>query len=184
MKRLLFAMAFGFGLAGPLQGQPVAPPLNPSLDCPLEGVSAEQRTLAAAASSQQLTDAPTDGEQRGRAALDAVLANLPRCAESARWTENQRNLAHQYVLMRLAREDMLRRYAAQNVDLGFIDQAVTATPAGSPPPFDDLVARVRAQGVGEDRPDSAGDIVYIYMTLVYHVAEIRAGFADPNFQLR
>jgi hypothetical protein len=184
MKRLLFAMTLGFGLAARLQGQPAALPANPSLDCPLEGMSAEQRTLAASASSQQLTDAPADGEQRGRAALAAVLANLPRCAQSGRWTDNQRNLAHQYVLMRLAREDMLRRYAAQNVDLGFIDQAVAATPAGSPPPFDALVARVRAQGVGDDRPDSAGDIVYIYVTLAYHIAEIRAGFADPNFQLR
>ena len=182
MQRLLLIAATISLMATPLRAQTATPPAASTLDCPLEGISVEQRTLAGAAGSQQLTDAPADGEQRGRAALDTILANLPRCAAAGRWTENQRELAQQYVLMQLAREDMLRRYAVQNVDLSFIDAAVAATPAGSPPPFSELEARVRAQGVTDDRPDSPGDIVYIYMMLVYQTAAIRAGFADPNFR--
>lgn len=183
MKRVVILAAIGCALASPLGAQPAALP-NPSLDCPLEGSAMEQRVLAMAAASQQLTDAPAELPQGAPAALEAVLANVARCAATHRWTGNQRELARGYVLIRLTRDEMVRRYAAQNVDLSFIDQMATAGRPGEPPPFETMVARVRAQGVGDDRPDSAGDIVHIYMTLVYRMGEIRARFADPDFIMR
>ena len=65
-------------------------------------------------------------------------------------------MAQEYVLIVLALEDMRRRYAAQNVDLSVLDNAL---------PFEEQVARVRGQGVTGDRPDSAEDIVFIYRSL-------------------
>lgn len=183
MKRVA-AFAFGFVLAAPAFAQAPPPSAFTSPDCPLYGIPENEMTLAASAASQQLTDAQASDDSRSRAALDIILSNVPECARAGRWTENQRELARQYVLMRLSREDMLRRYDAQNVDLRFIDLAVAAAQAGTPPPFEELVARVRAQGVGDNRPDSAGDVTYIYMNLAYRMAEIARGFADPNFQLR
>ena len=163
--------------AMPLCAQPAAPPSDAPFACLFDGATAEQRALAGAAASQRLTDAPQDGEQRGGAALDSILTALPRCAETGHWTQDQRELAQHYILAQLAREDMRRRYAAQGVDLAFLDEARTAT-------FDDLVARLRAQGVTGDRPDSAQDIVFIYLELARHVDEIRGGFANSNYQPR
>jgi hypothetical protein len=183
MQRLLLAAATALIMAWPLLAQPAASSAHSELDCPFEGVSAEQRGLAASAGAQRLTDVPTDGEQRGGAALAAILANVARCMETRRWSQNQRGLALRYVLMQLTREDMLRRYDVQSVDLRFIDEAVATSQPGVEPPFDAFVARVRAQGVGDNRPDSAGDIVYIYMMLAYQTAEIRAHFADPSYRL-
>lgn len=180
--RLALAVLLALINASPLRAQQGAAPSAPTIDCPFEGVSLEQRMLAASAGSARLTDAPEDGEERGGVALDAILANVPRCAEAGRWSESQRQLALHYLLAQLGREDMLRRYAAQNVDLSFIDTALAATPAGSQPPFAEFEARIRAQGIGDDRPDSPGDIAYIYMMLVYQAEMIRAGFTDPNFR--
>lgn len=171
-------------MAGPLAAQSDAPTPDAAMECALRGLSAEQRALVASGGSQQLTDVPAESETQARAALDRVTANVRRCTETSGMTENQRQLAFFYTLMRLTREDMLRRYDAQHVDLRFIDEAVAAAPAGSAPPFDALVARVQAQGVGDNRPDSAGDIVYIYMVTVMQAAEIRTRFADPNFTIR
>jgi hypothetical protein len=183
MKRLILA-ALAAAVTWPLAAQSAPPSPDAMATCALQGLSAEQRALAASSGSQQLTGAPTESETQARALLDTVSANVRRCADASRLTEGQRDLALQYTLMQLTREDMLRRYHAQNVDLRFIDEAVAASRTGATLPFDDLVARVRAQGVGDDRPDSAGDIVYIYMMLVYQLAEIRTGFADPNFRLQ
>lgn len=179
MKRFVLAVT---AIAWPLAAQP---PAHPQLDCPFEGVATEQRALAVSAAAQQLTDVPPTGDaQRSQAALDAILANVPRCAQARRWTTNQSELARAYVLMQLTREEMLQRYDAQNVNLRFIDEELMAARPGEPPPFEAWVSRVRAQGVGDNRPDSAGDIVHIYMTLAYQIGAIRTGFADPNFQLR
>ncbi len=183
MSRLATALAIGWALAGPLCAQPAAPSAHSSPDCPLYGIPENERMLAASVASQQLTDVPASDEERGRVALDIILSNVPRCADAGRWTPNQRELAQQYVLMQLTREEMLRRYDAQSVDLRFIDEAVATAQPAVEPPFDAFVARVRAQGVGDNRPDSAGDIVYIYMMLAYQTAEIRAHFADPNYRL-
>lgn len=183
MQRLAILAGLGLTFA-PAVAQPPPPHVFSSPDCPIYGVAENQMILAASAASQQLTDVPAADEARSRAALEAILANVAECAQAGRWTENQRELARNYVLMRLTREDMLRRYDAQNVDLRFIDLAVAAAQAGTPPQFDTLVARVRAQGVGDDRPDSAGDVTYTYMTLVHQLAQIVRGFADPSFQLR
>ncbi len=163
----------------PAPAQPAAASTaDAPFNCALENVAADARALAGAAASQRLTDVPADGEQRGGSALDAIVAALPRCAESGRWTEAQREIAHQYVLFQTAREDVRRRYAAQNVDLTFIDQTIATTTAGSPPPFEEMVARVRAQGVGDNRPDSAGDIVFIYLELGMQAEAMRAAFAE------
>lgn len=183
MKRLIFVL-FASAMAAPLAAQPAAPSPDAAMECALQGMSAEQRALVASGGSQELMDVPAERAAEARAALDAVQANVRRCTQASGMTENQRQLALYYTLMRLTREDMLRRYDAQNVDLRFIDEAVAATPAGSPPPFEQLVARVRAQGVGDDRPDSAGDIVYLYMVTVMQAAEIRTRFGDPNFTIR
>lgn len=183
MRRLTTLLAIGWALAGPLRAQPAAPPTDPSLDCPLYGIPENERMLAASAASRRLTDVPAGDEQRGSVALDIILSNLPRCAEAARWTENQRELAQQYLLFQLAREDMRRRYAAQNVDLGFIDAAVAAGPRAMLQ-FDTLVGRVRAQGVTGSRPDSAEDVTFIYLELARQAEEIRRGFSDPQFRPR
>ena len=184
MKRLVFLIAAAAIHNAPAGAQP-APASAAPFACLFEGVTAEQRALAGAAASQQLTDVPADGRQRGGAALEAILAALPRCATSGRWTEAQREVAHQYVLFQTAREDVRRRYAAQNVDLSFIDEAIaSATPAGLPLTFDALVARVRAQGVTDDRPDSPGDIVFIYLELGMQAEAMGAQFNAPNSQRR
>lgn len=184
MTRFTVLAGLCFLLVAPAVAQAPPPSAYSSPDCPIYGVPESEMILAASAASQGLTDVPAPDEARSRAALDTILANVPECAEAGRWTQNQRELARNYVLMRLTREDMLRRYDAQNVDLRFIDLAVAAAQAGTPPPFDELVARLRAQGLGDGRPDSAGDVAHIYMTLVYQMAQIVSGFADPNFQLR
>jgi hypothetical protein len=168
--------------SSPLRAQPAAPSDGP-YSCLFEGVNAEQRALAGAAASQQLTDVPPDGQQRGGAALAAIIASTPRCAEAGRWTPDQRELARHYALAQLAREEMRRRYAAQNVDLSFIDGGVTAV-AGAPPTFEQLVARVRAQGVTGDRPDSAEDIAFLYLELAAQAEALKAGFSDSNLNRR
>ncbi len=167
----------------PLGAQPAGPAPDPRFDCLLEGISAEQRMLAASAGSpQEFTAVPGEEEQQSRAVLAAIAANAPRCAARAGWTENQRELALQYTLMQLTRDGMIRRYAAQNVDLAYIDEAVAAAPSEGPVPFEAMVARMRAQGVGDNRPDSAADIVWLYMMLVGQSAEIRLRFDDPTFR--
>lgn len=184
MQRFVpLAILLACAVTAPLRAQPAAAATD-ALACLFAGVTPEQRALAGAAASQRLTDVPADGERRGGAALDSILAALPRCAEAGRWTEARRDMAHQYVLLQTAREDVRRRYAAQNVDLSFIDDAIVAMPARASPSFDSLVARVRAQGVGDDRSDSAGEIVFIYLELSMNAEAIRAGFADPGFRLR
>ncbi len=156
MKWLLAVLALATWTVAPtLRAQPAASFGVPSL-CLLEGVTAEQRALAGPAALQRLTDVPADGEPRGGSALAAILTALPRCARAGRWTEAQRDMAQEYVLIVLALEDMRRRYAAQNVDLSVLDNAL---------PFEEQVARVRGQGVTGDRPDSAEDIVFIYRSL-------------------
>jgi hypothetical protein len=182
MKRLMLLAAAALLNPCLLGAQPAGGAPDPRFDCLLEGISAEQRMLAASGASQQLTDVPAEDEQRSRTALDAVAANAPRCAASAGWTENQRELALQYTLLQLARDDMIRRYAAQNVDLTFIDEALAAASPEGPVSFEDLAARMRAQGVGDNRPDSAEDIVYIYGMLAAQSAEIRLRFDDQNFR--
>jgi hypothetical protein len=185
VKRLVAILAISVAVSPPLWAQAAAPPSDGPLTCLLEGMSAEQRALAGSAASQLLGDVPPgDGEQRDPTMLNGVLPSLTRCAEAGRWNEAQRERAREWALVRLAREDMQRRYAAQNVDLTFIDEALAATPAESPAPFDALVTRMRAQGVADDRPDSAADIVYIYLMLRAHAEEIRAEFAGPNPQPR
>jgi len=182
MRRVALAVALALIVAMPLRAQPVAPPPDPSLNCVLDAVPAEQRRLAGPAASQRLTDAPEDVPQLSAAALDTIRAALARCAEASHWTENQRELALQYTLMQLTRDDMIRRYAAQNVDLTYIDEMVATAQPNVALPFEAIVARLRAQGVGDNRPDSAEDIVYIYTMLVAGSAATRAGFADPNFR--
>ena len=118
------------------------------------------------------------GGQRGGAALDAILAALPRCGEAGRWNEGQREMAELYVMTQLGREEMLRHYAAQNVDLTFIDAMVAAATPDSPPPFEEMAARVRAQGVTGERTDSAEDIAYLYLELMARAEAILAGFPD------
>jgi hypothetical protein len=182
MRRIAIAASLVSLMASPAPAQPAGPAPDPRFDCLLEGISAEQRTQAGYGGGEQFTDVPSEDEQRSRAAVEMIAANARRCAAAARWTENQRELALQYVLMQLSREAMIRRYAAQNVDLTYIDAAVAAAPPEGPVPFEAMVARMRAQGVGDSRPDSASDIVYIYMMTVGLSAEIRANFDDPNFR--
>ena len=170
---LLFAAA-----AAPVGAQPAPPPADSPLACLFVDVAAGQRALAAPAALQRLSGAPEDGEQRGGAALDAILAALPRCAERGRWNESQREMAHLYVMTQLGREEMLRHYAAQNVDLTFIDGMVAAATPDSPPPFEEMAARVRAQGVTGERTDSAEDIAYLYLELMARAEAILAGFAE------
>jgi len=186
MKRFLLVTALAVTMMPPLRAQPVAAPSDAPFTCLFEGVTAEQRALAGPAASRRLTDAPADGEQRGGAALDAILAALPRCAEAGRWTATQRDMAQHYVLAQLGREDMRRRYSAQNVDLSFIDSTIAnAMPAGGPPPpFEEMVARVRAQGVTGQRPDSAEDIVFIYLEMAGQAEAMKSMFADRNLNGR
>lgn len=166
---LLFVAA-----SAPVGAQPADSPLA----CAFAGVAAEQRALAASAALQRLTGAPEDGEQRGGAALDAILAALPRCGEAGRWNEGQREMAELYVMTQLGREEMLRHYGAQNVDLTFIDAMVAAATPDSPPPFEEMAARVRAQGVTGERTDSAEDIAYLYLELMARAEAILVGFPD------
>lgn len=170
--------AFLFMLASAAaSAQPLASSADGPLSCLFDEVTAEQRTLAAPAALQRLSDFPPDGEARGGAALDAILASLPRCAESGRWSEDQREMAELYLMAQLGREEMRRHYAAQNVDLSFIDESLRAA-ATEPPRFDELVARLRDQGVTDDRPDSAGDIVHLYLELAAMAEAIPADFAE------
>jgi hypothetical protein len=167
-------------MAPPLCAEAAPPPSDGPLACLFEGMNAEQRARAGAAASRQLTDAPPGGDEHQDAALLDAALPLARCAQAGQWNEAQRERAREWALVQLTREDMRRRYAAQNVDLAYIDEAMAAVPAGSQPQFDALVARMRAQGVGDDRPDSAGDIVYIYLALWAHAREIEAEFAGPG----
>ena len=182
MKRVALATALALTVTAPLRAQSVAPMHDPSLNCVLDAVPADQRVLAGPAASQQLTDAPEEAPELSGAALETIRAALSRCAETSHWTENQRELALQYTLMQLTRDDMIRRYAAQNVDLTYIDQMIAAAQPNTAFPFEAMVARMRAQGVGDNRPDSAADIVWLYMMMVAQSAKIRANFADPNFR--
>jgi hypothetical protein len=43
-----------------------------------------------------------------------------------------------------------------------------------------MVARVRAQGVGDNRSDSAGDIVFIYLELGMQAEAMKAAFAEAG----
>ncbi|MGQ0661165.1 hypothetical protein [Sphingosinicella sp.] len=183
MKRLLLVAALAITMMPPLRAQPAAAPSDAPFTCLFEGVTAAQRALAGPAASQRLTDAPADGEQRGGTALDAILAALPRCADAGRWTATQRDMAQHYVLAQLGREDMRRRYAAQNVDLSFLDGGMVAA-GGSPPSFEQLVARVRAQGVTGQRPDRAEDIVFIYLEMAGQAEAMKSMFADRNLNGR
>lgn len=184
MKRFALVFTAGFALGFPVLAQPAAPPADPSLACPLQGLPAEHRDAAITEASRDLLGTEATAEAPRRAAYEALQASARRCAATHRWTENQGNVAFQYALMQLAREGMVRRYAAQNVDLSFIDPAVEALARGSEPPFADFVTRLRAQGLGDNRPDSAEDVAYIYTMLLFQMLETRGRFADPNFQLR
>ena len=183
MRRFGLAAILASILAPPGGAQPAPSASDAPFTCLFERLTAERRAQAGPAASQRLTGAPADGEQSGGAALDAILAALPACAATGRWTEAQRESAGQYVLVQLAHEDMRRRYAGQNVDLSFIDDAVAAGPRAMLQ-FDALVGRVRAQGVGDNRPDSAEDVTFIYLELARQAEEIRRGFSDPQFRPR
>lgn len=184
MKRVVLIAALGAALSFPARAQPLAPPANPALACPIEGLPAEQRDAAIAEASRDLLGTEATAEEPRRAARDALAASARRCTTTRGWTERQGNVAFQYALLQLAREGMIRRYAAQHVDLSFIDSAVEGLTRGVEPPFQSFEARLRAQGLGDDRPDSAGDVAYIYMMLVFQLMEARGRFADPAFQLR
>lgn len=177
MRGIGAAFLLSVAAAAPVGAQP-APPADSPLACLFGDVAADQRALAAPAALQRLSGAPEDGEQRGGAALDAILAALPRCAESGRWNESQREMARLYVITQLGREEMLRHYAAQNVDLAFIDGMVAAATPDSPPPFEEMAARVRAQGVTGERTESAEDVAYLYLELMARAEAILAGFAE------
>jgi hypothetical protein len=164
-------------VAQPADAQRAGPASDSPFACIFEGVNSDQRAMAASAASQRLTDAPSDGAQRGGAVLDALLGALPRCAAAGRWTETQRDMAQLYVLAQLAREDMRRRYAAQSVDLGFLDEVALAPLGASMPSLDEMAARIRAQGVTGDRPDSAEDIAFIYSALARQAEGARMAFA-------
>lgn len=182
MNRVAVLIIAGWALSAPAFAQPGVVPPHPELDCPRAGVSVAQWT-AATASATQLLQGAAEAAQ-ARAALAPILASVRRCADSRRWSANQSVHAEQYALMQLSYQDMRQRYAAMNVNLDFIDEAVAAAPAGEALPFDSLVARAEAQGLRGPRPDSAADVVYIYMMLVAQLQAIRTGFADPNFLLR
>jgi hypothetical protein len=182
MKRVVALIMAGWALTRPASAQPGVVQPHPELDCPRQGVSAAQWG-AATASATQLLQGSAEAEQ-ARAALEPVLASVRRCGDSRRWNANQRTHAEQYALMQLSYQDMRQRYAAQHVSLDFIDEAVAMAPTNQALPFDALVARAQAQGLTGARPDSAADVVYIYMMLVAQLRAIRAGFADPSFQLR
>lgn len=147
--------------------------------CLFADLTAERRALASSTASTRLTDMPEESDAGSEAALEAILARRAGCGDAGGWTEGQREMADHYVHAQLAREYFRRHYAAQHVDLGFLDTVATA-PESAMPPFDDLVARVRAQGVGDDRPDSAGDITYLYLMLAHHAEEMKANFAVPG----
>jgi hypothetical protein len=184
MKPLLAIVFLSVAAAAPLWAQAPPPPSDGPLACLFEGMNAEQRALASTEIERLIAHAPPhDGDHPDLAIFDSVLP-LARCAQAGHWSEAQRERAFEWALVRLQREDMQRRYAAQNVDLTYIDAALAATPEGSRPPFEALVARMRAQGVGDHRSDSAGDIVYIYMMLWGQAREIRAEFAGPDPQPR
>lgn len=180
MRGIGAAFLFFVAAAAPLGAQPAPSPAGSSLACLFEGVTPEQRAQAGPAASYRLSEFPADGEQRGGAALDAILASLPRCAEAGRWTETQREMAHLYLMAQLARDEMRRHYAAQNVDLTFIDAMAAAATPDSPPPFEEMAARVRAQGVTGERTDSAEDIVYLYLELTVRAEAIPAVFAEAG----
>ena len=152
--------------------------------CLFQGVAPDRRTQASLAAAYRLTDGPEDGELRGGAALDSILGSVTRCGDASRWTAGQREMAQLYVLAELAREHLLRHYAAQQVDLGFLDAVLTSPPDAPRPSFDELAGRVRAQGVTGARPDSAEDIVYIYVSLAQQAEAMKAGFAVPGSSAR
>lgn len=195
MKRFALTILLASIAAWPSLAQPLATAPDPRFDCLLEGISAEQRQMAASGDRAELVDAAADeaalnraiaagaeAEARRSAAVEAIAANARRCGAAAGWTDNQRELALQYVLMQLTREDMIRRYAAQNVDLTFIDTALATARPDQPLPLDALAARLRAQGIADERPDSPADIVYIYLMIAAQSAEIRRRFDDPTFR--
>jgi hypothetical protein len=173
-----------FATVQPGDARPVVTPASVADDgpyaCLFVELTAERRALASPAASTRLTDMPEENNRQSEEALDAILARVAGCGDAGGWTVGQRGMAEHYVLAQLAREFFRRHYAAQRVDLGFLDD-VAAIPQGNPmPEFDGLVARLRAQGVADDRPDSAGDIVYLYMMLAQHAEEMKASFAVPG----
>lgn len=182
--RAIGALLLAMATMAPAGAQPASSSAEAPLSCLFEGVTAEQRTLAGPAALQRLSDFPADGDERGGTALDAILAALPRCAEAGGWTETQREMAELYLMAQLARDGMRRHYAAQNVDLTFIDAIVAAATPDSPPPFEEMAARVRAQGVTGERTDSAEDIVYLYLELTVRAEAIPGMFAEAGAQPR
>src|SRR5262245_61253318 len=119
MTRFALVVWLAAALASPAFAQPAVPTADPSLACPLAGLPAEHRSAAIAEASRDLLGTSADNEPARRAAHEALAASARRCAATHRWTENQGNVAFQYALMQLAREGMVSRYAAQNVDLAF-----------------------------------------------------------------
>jgi hypothetical protein len=177
-------IAVALATAQPGGAPPLATPA-PVVDdgpytCLFADLTAERRALASMTASTRLTDMPEESDQRSEAAFDAILARLARCGDAGGWTVPQRGAAEHYVHAQLAREFFRRHYAAQRVDLGFLDDAAAIPQGNTMPAFDDMVARLRAQGVTDDRPDSAGDIVYLYLMLARHAEEMKASFADPG----
>ncbi|HST36645.1 MAG TPA: hypothetical protein VLK25_08460 [Allosphingosinicella sp.] len=173
-----------FAAAQPGNAQP-ASTTAPAADdgpysCLFADLTGERRALASPAASTRLTDMPEGVDQQSEAALDAILARIAGCGDAGGWTAGQRGMAEHYVHAQLAREYFRRHYAAQRVDLGLLDEAAAIPPGNPMPEFDALVARLRAQGVADDRPDSAGDIAYLYLSLARHAEEMKAGFAVPG----
>ena len=184
MRGIGAAFLFFVAAAAPLGAQPAPSPAGAPLACLFEGVTPEQRALAGPIALQRLSDFPADGDERGVSALDAILAALPRCAEAGGWTETQREMAELYLMAQLARDGMRRHYAAQNVDLTFIDAMAAAATPDSPPPFEEMAARVRAQGVTGERTDSAEDIVYLYLELTGRAEAVPGVFAEAGAEPR
>jgi hypothetical protein len=179
---LVAFLAFATAQPGdaPLPATPAPVADDVPYTCLFAGLTAERRALAAPAASTRLTDMPEEIDRQSEEALDAILARVASCGDAGGWTAGQRGMAEHYVLAQLAREFFRRHYAAQHVDLGFLDDAVAARPDTPMPVFDDLAARLRAQGVGDDRPDSAGDIAYLYLMLAQHAEEMKTNFAVPG----
>ena len=181
---IAFVALLAFATVQPGDAPPVATPAFVADDgpytCLFTGLTVERRALASPAASTRLTDMPEGNDRQSEEALDAILARVAGCGDAGGWTAGQRGMAEHYVHAALAREYFRRHYAAQQVDLGFLDEAAAIPPGNPVPEFDGLVARLRAQGVADDRPDSAGDIVYLYLMLARHAEEMKAGFAVPG----
>lgn len=177
MKPLFLTLAL---LGMPLAAQPPSPSTDAPFTCLFEGVTAEQRAAAGAAASQRLTDMPPDGGQHGGATLEMISNRVSSCAETQPWSDSQQRHAAAYLLAQLARENMRQRYAAQGVDLGFLDE-MAADPARrqNSANMDEAAARLRSQGLTGQRADSAEDVVFLYLSMALHVEAARDGFLAP-----